>query len=344
LNSGSRSVCLFLIAAGCAAALPSIWGGPVGYAAPSVLASVDTTRPKGSPSTDSGWLERGWVIPGYLSSWGLPPLPGQFSLTDTGLVFRSAVGDLSARAATISLAYIDDENGRAHYIFRIDTGVFETDAPGPLLDATAHPMGVDSGSPSGAPPVRRLVDGSDPAAPLRAARQIAASRYADSLYGLFGQPRAPLGLVGRRGRAAGRIGEYIASRDSLALDPSHMTCEAQLRHALAHELGHRWQVRAKAQLAALWAGVPAIRDPKRYGYADRSEHQAEAIAFAVSFLQTTAGSAAPAASSLGLLEHYELLVPGTRTLTRYLLLQPVYRTHPLRSLLTTDRIRYAREK
>ena len=94
-----------------------------------------------------------------------------------------------------------------------------------------------------------------------------------------------------------------------------MTGVAQLRHALAHELGHRWQLKAKAQLAALWSGVPAIRDPKRYGYDDRSEHQAEAVAFAVNFLQTTATTRpAIAASSLSLLDHYELLVPGTTTI------------------------------
>jgi hypothetical protein len=122
-----------------------------------------------------------------------------------------------------------------------------------------------------------------------------------------------------------------------------MTSEAQLRHALAHELGHRWQVRARAQLAALWTDVPDIRDPKRYGYRDPSEHQAEAIAFAINFLQTTATAASPLAA-LALLEHYELLVPGTRVLARYLLLQPVYRLHPLRPLLTRGRVTYALEK
>jgi hypothetical protein len=121
-----------------------------------------------------------------------------------------------------------------------------------------------------------------------------------------------------------------------------MTGEAQLRHALAHELGHRWQSRARAQLAALWAGVPAIRDPKRYGYQDQAEHQAEAIAFAVNFLQTTA-AAAPT-SSMALLDHYELLVPGTRVMASYLLLQPIYRNHPLRGRLATGPVTFALEK
>jgi hypothetical protein len=239
---------------------------------------------------------------------------------------------------------VDDDNGRVHYLFRVDAGVFETDAPGPLLDVAAHRVRLNSPRPVGAPVNRALVDAADSTASLRTIRQIAASPYADSLYRVFGRPHAGIGLIGRRGRMAGRLGEYIGARDSLALDPARMTGEAQLRHALAHELGHRWQTRARVQIATLWSGVPSIRDPKRYGYGDLSEHQAEAIAFAISFLQTTAATSEAPASSLNLLDHYELLVPGTRTMVRYLSLQPIYQNHPLRSLLTTGRITYALEK
>ena len=41
------------------------------------------------------------------------------------------------------------------------------------------------------------------------------------------------------------------------------------------------------------------------------------------------------AAALTLLDHYELLVPGTRTMVRYLALQPIYRGHPLAGRLTT---------
>jgi hypothetical protein len=116
-----------------------------------------------------------------------------------------------------------------------------------------------------------------------------------------------------------------------------MTGKAQLRHAMAHELGHRWQARAPSQITTLWQGVTPIRDPKRYGYGEASEHQAEAIAFAFNFLQTTAQPGGALSSSLTLLDHYELLVPGTRTMVRYFSLQPLYRKHPLRSILTTGR-------
>ena len=37
--------------------------------------------------------------------------------------------------------------------------------------------------------------------------------------------------------------------------------------------------------------------------------------------------------ALELLERYELLVPGTRLMTRYLALQPIYARHPMRRLL-----------
>ena len=63
------------------------------------------------------------------------------------------------------------------------------------------------------------------------------------------------------------------------------------------------------------------------------------MAFAVHFLQATAthpgdGGAVEAAA---LLEQYEVLVPGTGAMARYLALQPIYARHPLRRMLTTGR-------
>jgi hypothetical protein len=262
-------------------------------------------------------------------------------LTDSGLVFHATGGRASTRAFSVALAYVEDENGRQHYLFRMDAGVFETEAPGALLEAAADPIRSPDLAPAVARTTSRYIDS---AASLRAARKIAGSRYADSLYMLLGRPRAPVGLIGARGRAAGRLGEYIRARDSLALDPARMTGPAQLRHALAHELGHRWQARARAQLATLWSGVRSIPDAKRYGYGSVSEHQAEAIAFAINFLQTTATAAESPSGALALLDHYDLLVPGTRTMVRYFALQSPYRQHPLRSRLTSGRVTYALEK
>ena len=345
---------LLLVAAG--AALTGAGGAAgfqsAGYAPAAEVKRLDTLRVRlvgHSTRNRRAASIMGAVIPGYLSSRGLPPVQGQFTVTDTGLVFRSVDGSWSRfplvgplrkaagrkwRASTVSLAYIDDSNGRPAYVFRLDAGVFETDAPGPLLDVASRPLWLDSMGPSEWVVERPLVNSDHVAALRTTVRAIEGSPYADSLYSLFGRPRAAIGLIGKSGRAAGRLGEYIGRRDSLALDPARMTGMTQLRHTVAHELGHRWQSVAPNQLAALWAGVAPIRDTKRYGYGDASEQQAEAIAFAVNFLQTTAARSAPAAS-VTLLDHYELLVPGTRTMVRYLALQPLYRGHPLRRILTT---------
>ena len=318
-----------------------------GYVPSGVAIPLDTVRVKtelAAARNRSDRLAVGAVVPGYLSARGLPPVQGHLTVTDSGLVFRSPggppvmlplVGPLREsagrrwRAAAVSLAYVDQAGSRSVYVFRVDAGVFETEAPGPLLEVAAHPYWLDSLNAPEWQPDRVLVDGKDSAAVWQKTRDATSSGYADSLYALFGRPiRAP-GLIGDRGRKAGRLGEYIRNRDSLALDPARMTAEAQLRHTLAHELGHRWQNRSSRRLEALWSGVMPIRDPKRYGYGDASEHQAEAIAFAVDFLQTTARPENPS-RSLALLDHYELLVPGTRTMARHLVRQPIYRHHPLR--------------
>lgn len=278
-------------------------------------------------------------------------MAGSFVVTDSGLVFHSAdgrrlsvyplIGPLREsagrqwRAATVSLASADRVGDRTVYLFRVDGGVFETEAPGTLLEVAQHPAWLDSLRSTEWVKPRLIVSG-DESASWSAAREIASSPYADSLYSLFGRPLRPVGLVGERGRSAARLGEYVTSRDSVALDPARMTGAEQLRHALAHELGHRWQVRAPRQLATLWQGVDPIVDPKRYGYGSIAEHQAEAIAFAIHFLQTTADLQA-ATESLSLLEHYERLVPGTSVMVHYFSLQPIYANHPLHKLLTIGR-------
>jgi hypothetical protein len=239
------------------------------------------------------------------------------------------------RASAVSLAYVEQEGARTVYVFRLDGGVFVTEGPGSLLEVAERPEWLDTLQSREWTLDHRLVASDDSAGIRGITRRIAAGAYADTLYALFGRPERPFGLVGTRGRSVGRLGEYLASRDSLALDPARMTSEDQLRHTLAHELGHRWQSRAPGQLAVLWQGVSRIKDPKRYGYANANEHQAEAIAFAVHFLQAT--SVTPPADATALLEHYERMVPGTGLIARYLALQPVYAGHPLRRQLTTGR-------
>lgn len=338
---------LLLALAAALAGLPRA-GGTGGYAA---MTAEDTARPYlNAPERDGRpALPVGAEIEGFLSSRGLPPRPGRFLVTDTGLVFRSTDGRLAQtypligplrvregrrwRAPMISLAYRDSTDGRSVYVFRMDGGVFGTEAPGPLLDLAGRPRWLDSLASREWRPDRPLVGLRDTAAARRINRGLERSTYADSLYQLFGRPGRRLGLVSKLGRAAGRLGEYISSRDSVALDPARMTSEDQLRHALAHELAHRWQARAPGQISTLWQDVRAIPDSRRYGHRNPSEHQAEAAAFAVHFLQATASATQPDGASL--LEQYELLVPGTAAIARYFALQPIYAQHPLRRLLTT---------
>jgi hypothetical protein len=333
----------------------------VGYAAkppagpPAITAPHDTLRARlagARGTTRRGRTMNGSLVVGYFSARGLPPMQGALAVTDTGLVFRSADGRYTTtlpivgpvrqapvgrwRAAAVTLAYVDPALGRDSYLFRLDGGVFETDAPGALMDVAAHPSWLDSLGSREWTAERALVNGADEAAVRQLLARLTASPYADSLYAIFGRPDRAVGVVGERGQAAGRLGEYVASRDSLALDPGHMGSEAQLRHTLAHELAHRWQARSTAQLAALWRDIPSIRDPKRYGYGNVAEHQAEAAAFAIHFLLSTAAARDPA-GQLATLDHYELLVPGTRTMARYFAMQTAFVRHPLRAMLTTGR-------
>ncbi len=319
-----------------------------GYEA--AVGAGDTLRVRlaSSPTAGHGAGGLGGMVLGYYSVHGLPPVEGMIAVTDTGLVFRSVNGRMDRtlpvvgpvrgspqgpwRASAVSLAYVDLSLGRPAYLFRVDGGVFETDAPGALLELAQHPEWLDSLASREWTSERGLVRSDDDTAVWSVMAGVTSGAYADSLYAVFGHPSRPAGLVGERGRAAGRLGEYVSSRDSLALDPARIPSTEQLRHTLAHELAHRWQARAGNQVTMLWQGVAPIRDPKRYGYGNVSEHQAEAAAFAIHFLFSTTAARDPASAAV-MLDHYELLVPGTRTLARYFALQPVFAKHPLRGWL-----------
>jgi hypothetical protein len=319
-----------------------------GYEAGADASDTLRVRLASSRTTSHGAGELGGLVLGYYSVHGLPPVEGMIAVTDTGLVFRSVDGHLDRtlpvvgpvrrspqgpwRASAVSLAYVDRSLGRPAYLFRVDGGVFETDTPGALLELAQHPDWLDTLASREWTPERGLVRSDDVTAVWSLMAGVTNGAYADSLYAVFGRPSRPAGLVGERGRAAGRLGEYVSSRDSLALDPARITSTEQLRHTLAHELAHRWQARAATQIAVLWQGVAPIRDPKRYGYGNVSEHQAEAAAFAIHFLLSTTAARDPTSAAVTL-DHYELLVPGTRTLARYFALQPVFAKHPLRGWL-----------
>ncbi len=279
--------------------------------------------------------------PGYFSRNGLPPVRGVLTLTAHGLTFRSPSGSVLLNYQTIPdhelmgssqrpasyarLAYTGKLGSRVSYVFRINDGVFETADPGGLPGMLAQALF----EPLPSNPAYGIANA---VTATGVTRQLSHSAYADTLYALFGKPARPVGLVGPRGIRMGDLAEYVRPRDSVALDPVHIISQDQLRHAFAHELGHRWEQREMARVDSILGDVLAVGDPDRYGYGSRAEHRAEAIAFAVHFLQSTMADAS--SDGLDLLEHYEFLVPGTRAMVRYLVLLPTYRRHPLRASLS----------
>ncbi len=322
-----------------------------GYRAAADAPPVATVRPAGHDSIAArlriGWRSAG-SRQGLLSIGGLPPTPGTMTVSGGALVFRPADGTAAvayplfrlvprqggiARRAAVSILEVDRSSRDAVYVLHLDGGVLETASPGILEQLATDPDRVDSLGDAWASDAVALADSRDTSAQLALIHELASSGYADSMFRLFGSPTRAIGLVGERGQRAGRLGEFMGSRDSVSLSPARMTNGAQLRHALAHELAHRWQRAAPDEVAALWVGIPAIRDSLRYGYGNDNEHQAEAVAFAVHFLQTSAAADLPADAALDLLGAYERLVPGTRAMARRLIAQPIYRYHPLAGTL-----------
>jgi|tagenome__1003787_1003787.scaffolds.fasta_scaffold20793586_2 hypothetical protein len=284
-------------------------------------------------------------VPGYFSRNGLPPVRGVLTLTADGLSFRSPGGSVLLSYRTIQsderlrasqgsapharLAYTGKLGSRVSYVFRINDGVFETADPGGLPSILTQLLFEPLPSNLG----YGIATAVTAAAVIRGLSQ---SAYADTLYALFGKPARPAGLVGSRGIHMGDLAEYVRPRDSVALDPVHIISQDQLRHAFAHELGHRWEQREMGRVDSILGNVLAMSDPQRYGYGSRAEHRAEAIAFAVHFLQSTMSEVS--SDQLDLLEHYEFLVPGTRAMVRYLVLLPPYRRHPLRASLSGQQL------
>jgi hypothetical protein len=318
-------------------------GTPAAYRA--VAASPAATS-SDSTTTHSavGELDLAAAIPGRLSLEGLPPMPGVLQLSPRAVLFhpddgfgplyfplyrQSSWSRAPGRRPGIQLYAVDSIGSARVFLYHLERATFETATPGALRVLGENAAWVDSLSGTVSPDAVPLVHPEDAEGMAAIIRELAASAYADTLYRLFGAPDRRIGVVSRRGQAQGRLGEYVASRDSVSLAPGAMIHPEQLRHGLAHELAHRWQRREKRTLAGLWQGVAPIRDSLRYGFRSTQEHQAEAVAFAVHYLQTTARAGLTNWERLTLLESYERLVPGTRRLAQHLIGQPIYRYHPL---------------
>ncbi len=281
------------------------------------------------------------VTSALVSLAGLPPISGTLIQSGGSLVFRPtnegamAVFPLfrtygpsgSTRTPSVSLIEVASGSDDPIFLFHLGAAVVETSAPGILGELVAEPARIDElGTPWTTGTLTLAAPGDVPAS-FRIVRELFESRYADSLFSIFGRPERAFGVVSRRGERAGRLGEYISSRDSVALSPSYITSEAQLRHSLAHELAHRWLREHPQSAQALRASMAPIRDPLRYGFRDQEEQLAETLAFAVHFLDASRRDGRPVGPAL--LESYERLVPGTRNAASLLLTFPAYERHPL---------------
>ena len=310
--------------------------GPDGYR------TVTVEREAVGAGTTATTVASSSAITGALVSLaGLPPVSGSLEQSGGSLVFRPADEGAMAvfplfrtygpsgatRTPAVSLLEIANGKEEPIFLFHLGAAVVETSAPGILGELVAEPARIEElGTPWTTGTLTLAAPGDVPAS-YRIAQELYLSAYADSLFSVFGRPERPIGVVSARGERAGRLGEYLAGRDSIAVSPSYITSRAQLRHTLAHELAHRW-LRDHPQTAeALKAAMAPIRDPLRYGFRDPDEQLAESLAFAVHFLDASRRSGRPGGPAL--LESYERLVPGTRNAASLLLTLPAYERHPL---------------
>lgn len=269
---------------------------------------------------------------------GLPPVEGSLVQSAGSVVFHPLDGGEAVvlplfrtiagagRRPAVRLLEVAGGDDDPVFLFHLGAAVVETAAPGVLGELAAEPSRVNELGNAWTTGERMLAPRRDAAAAATVIEDLVRSTYAESLFAALGAPSRPIGIVDVRGVRAGRLGEYITRRDSIALSPSRMRSTAQLRHALAHELAHRWLRERPDTARQLTETLRPIRDSLRYGYHDRDEHLAEALAFAVHFLQTTSRKES---ADVVLLDSYERLVPGTRDAVRLLITLAPYRQHPL---------------
>jgi hypothetical protein len=177
------------------------------------------------------------------------------------------------------------------------------------FDASAQPLSSRPALAWRAAPSSPLAG--EEAAGLAVVRELEASPFADSARRVLGTPATPIGLVGKTGREARHIGEYIRSRDSVALAPGAIYTTAQLQHAYLHELSHHWMAKHPDLGRQLLAQLPPMDDSTRYGFGDPDEHAAEALAYAFQFWRA-AGHGPDALGRGRLLAAYETVMPGAR--------------------------------
>lgn len=282
------------------------------------------------------------VVPGALVLRGRAPLHGQLYVADRWMVFRPD-GGADVISVPMIVTHADGRRpawamravaGRANGVTVFDIagwGRFETTRP----TAISQLLGGRSAPEMLSEVPGMLLNGG--ITPHSVIADLAVSGFADTLYGIAGRPRAPIGLLSEAHRRAGDAALYAPATDSIALDPFAARSMEDLRGMLAHEIGHRLQRNRPMLLDDVWATVPAITDNDVYGFGNREEHQAEAFRFAVMYLRATASAARDREADILLLDLYESLMPGTRAVAGRLLAEHMFQKHPLRDRLGTSR-------
>lgn len=123
-------------------------------------------------------------------------------------------------------------------------------------------------------------------------------------------------------------GGYDVQKDNVLLSPLAGD-KFEWRMVWVHELAHSLQTRHGAKLGHAWRKVGK---PNKSVYAARGsqEHQAEAIALSILWLQTAGDSSLDRREMLIALRGIETMVPGTMMVTKWWLTHPLYREHSWR--------------
>jgi hypothetical protein len=239
----------------------------------------------------------------------------------------------SWRATTLDLAYVAGEGPHPVYLIRVEGSVFATDAPGVLLDMVGHPAWLDSLASREWTPRAPLAASDDSAAILAVTRRIESSPTPTRSTRSSVVPSRPVGLVGPKGRRRDGWASTWAAAIPWPSIPARIVSEEQLRHAMAHELGHRWQSRAPAQMRALWRDVPPIPDQRRLRARQHRGAPGGGGRLRRALPAGHRGDAGRCRRPRAARSGTSCWCRARALMTRYLALQPIYARHPMRRLL-----------
>lgn len=147
----------------------------------------------------------------------------------------------------------------------------------------------------------------------------------DSLRYLLGIKDARIEIAGG---ALSYAGGYDVQKDAILLSP-RAGDKLEWRMVWVHELVHALQARQGFWLGKAWQ---KIGEPDKQVYAARGvqEHQAEAVALAILWLQASRNDELPRNVLMNSLDAVEQKVPGTKLMVQWWLTHPLYRAHPFK--------------